>query len=61
MKSFRLSSVLARSASVIAVSVCFVSSGAAFAQEAAPAEGDEIVVTGVRAALERAKADELGF
>ena len=54
MKSFRLSSALARSASVIAVSICFVSSGAAFAQEAAPAENDEIIVTGVRAALERA-------
>jgi TonB-dependent receptor len=54
MKSFRLSSALARSASMIAVSVCVAGSGAAFAQEAAPAENEEIIVTGVRAALERA-------
>jgi TonB-dependent receptor len=54
MKRSGFSSALSRSASMIAVSICFVSSGAAFAQDAAQPEGEEIVVTGVRAALERA-------
>ncbi|NJM49534.1 MAG: TonB-dependent receptor [Sphingomonadales bacterium] len=46
---------LGRSASAAAISVFLLSAGAAHAQDAAAeAEGDEIVVTGVRASLERA-------
>ncbi|WP_448664240.1 TonB-dependent receptor [Sphingomonas sp. CJ20] len=61
MTSFKLSPTLARSASAIAIAACFMVPGIASAQDAAaPAQaedaqsGDEIVVTGIRASLERA-------
>jgi len=57
MRSFRLSSALARSASAIAVAACIMVPQAAFAQtddtSAQADDGDEIVVTGVRASLDR--------
>ncbi|MBC9033416.1 TonB-dependent receptor [Sphingomonas sp. JC676] len=62
MKSFGRSPALARSASVIAVAACMLVPGIAFAQtETAPAaqedqNADDIVVTGIRASLERSIA-----
>jgi len=65
MKSFSRSSTLARSTSAIAVAVCMMLPGAALAQTAAneaaaaaapgqdEAAGPDIVVTGIRASLER--------
>lgn len=62
MNSFKQSPMLARSVSVIALAACFVMPGVAAAQTAAvPAQadeavqaGDEIVVTGIRAGIDRA-------
>jgi TonB-dependent receptor len=57
LKNYRHSSALVRSASAIAVAAYFIAGSAAFAQEATADEasaGDEIVVTGVRASLQRA-------
>ena len=63
MKTLVRSPRLVRSASAIAVATCLLSAGGAFAQEAPEvaqsqpeggAEGDAIVVTGIRASLERA-------
>ena len=63
MKTLVRSPRLVRSASAIAVATCLFSAGGAFAQEAPEvaqsqpeggAEGDAIVVTGIRASLERA-------
>ena len=54
MTKLRISPTLARSASVVAFAACFVSA-TAFAQDATAEEADnEIVVTGIRASLERA-------
>lgn len=51
MNRLRVLPSLARSASVLTLATCFVSATGAMAQEAAT-EGDEIIVTGVRASLE---------
>src|SRR5687768_13847534 len=54
MTKLRISSALARSASVVAFTACFVSATAS-AQDAPAAEAEnEIVVTGIRASLESA-------
>ncbi len=58
MKSFGRTPTLARSVSVIAVAACMLVPGIAFAQTDAPAAqedqtADDIVVTGIRASLER--------
>ena len=63
MKSFSRSSTLARSTSAIAVAVCMMLPGVALAQAATPAadvaagqdeaQGPDIVVSGIRASLER--------
>jgi TonB-dependent receptor len=50
MKSFRLSPALARSASALAVAVCLAMPGAAYAQDT---EEPDIVVTGIRGALDQ--------
>jgi TonB-dependent receptor len=63
MKSLRHSPTLARSASIIAVAACMLVPGIAFAQSEGTAadqsvpqdeQGQDIVVTGIRASLERA-------
>ncbi len=61
MKKIGLSPSLSRSASVIAVAICFIGNTAAFAQDQASepigteeADAGDIVVTGVRASLDRA-------
>jgi TonB-dependent receptor len=55
MNNRRIMSAVTRSASTIAVAVCLANPMAAFAQDAAAeSAGDEIVVTGVRASLDRA-------
>jgi TonB-dependent receptor len=55
MNNRRIMSAVTRSASTIAVAVCLANPMAAFAQDAAAeSASDEIVVTGVRASLDRA-------
>jgi TonB-dependent receptor len=53
MNRLRVWPALARSASALTIASCFVSATVAVAQET-PEEGDEIIVTGVRASLEAA-------
>ena len=56
MPRLRCTPALARSASAIAFVAIFGSATNAFAQDAAPTDGassDEIIVTGVRASLDR--------
>jgi TonB-dependent receptor len=52
MRSFRLSPALARSASVLAVAACLAVPGVAYAQDTE--DQPEIVVTGIRGALDQA-------
>ena len=52
MRGLRVSPALARSASAIALSACFVSATSVAAQESTESE-NEIIVTGVRASLDR--------
>jgi TonB-dependent receptor len=54
MRNSRLLSVVSRSASGIAVAICLANPATVKAQEAGNETGDEIVVTGVRASLDRA-------
>ncbi|RYD67270.1 MAG: TonB-dependent receptor [Sphingomonadales bacterium] len=64
MKSIRLTSGLARSASAIAITACLMIPGMALAQDAAnpqtsaqdEATGEDVVVTGIRASLDQAIA-----
>ncbi len=64
MNGLRLSPALARSASAFAIATILALPGAAYAQAAAPAAAaaapvdtsDEVVVTGIRASLERSIA-----
>jgi TonB-dependent receptor len=57
MKGFRLSSTLVRSASALALAACLSMPAVALAQDTPPQsdeEGEEIVVTGIRASLDQA-------
>jgi TonB-dependent receptor len=54
MKNLRIMSAVSRSASVIAVAVCLATPTTVSAQEAEDESEEEIVVTGVRASLDRA-------
>jgi len=52
MRNFRLTPALARSASALAVAVCLAVPGAAYAQDTQEEEQPEIVVKGIRGALD---------